>query len=323
MPFGEYKDFDECVSKNSDKDNPQAYCGYIKNQVEEALKRKEASEAIKKATEIDPNLLTPKKQETEPITLQSTQGEVSEDSEIKTNDKYGKLDGDKYSKNEDTVKDEKREEQQGQATEQDDLEQAQQEKEDAYSRVNEPNEEEEDKVEYEGENYKLFKISKEVLNGNVIEYNNKFYTPLRLKEKIGEADIDYQGTVYRPRTHNLIEYNNRIYEAVNPHTDAEPPQDQALGDKDNVDDARPLELPAEEEISVSGPPAGTEPTVLEDELKQTGENIVVKTRKGYKKLRVYEVDTSSNKLENLKNRGFTKDDKKNDKKDDKETKKKA
>ena len=89
MPFGEYKDFDECVSKNSDKDDPKAYCGYIKNQVEEALKRKEASEAIKKATEIDPNLMTPKKQETEPITNQSPQGEVDPDSEIKTNDKYG------------------------------------------------------------------------------------------------------------------------------------------------------------------------------------------------------------------------------------------
>ena len=76
-----------------------------------------------------------------------------------------------------------------------------------------------------------------------------------------------------------------------------------------MDDAKPQELEAEEEGGmVSGPPVGTEPTILEDDLKQTGENIVVKTRKGYRKLRVYEVDTSSNKLENLKNRGIKKDE---------------
>jgi len=271
----------------------------------------------RKQNEVDPNLLTPKKQETEPITLQSTQGEVSEDSEIKTNDKYGKLDGDKSAKNEDEVKDEKREEQQGQATEQDEDEEPtwvddNPPKGVTPEPVEEPEEAEEPEpeVELEGESYRLLKINESILKGNVIEYNNKFYTPLRLKEKIGEADIDYQGTVYRPRTHNLIEYNNRIYEAVNTFTNTEPPQDQALGGKVNVDDAKPQELEAEEEggPTVSGPPAGTEPTILEDDLKQTGENIVVKTRKGYRKLRVYEVDTSSNKLENLKNRGMKKDE---------------
>lgn len=34
MPFGEYKDFDECVAKNSDKTNPAAYCGKIKAEIE-------------------------------------------------------------------------------------------------------------------------------------------------------------------------------------------------------------------------------------------------------------------------------------------------
>lgn len=33
-PFAGYKDFDDCVSKNSDKDDPQAYCGTIKSQAE-------------------------------------------------------------------------------------------------------------------------------------------------------------------------------------------------------------------------------------------------------------------------------------------------
>jgi len=35
MPFGGYKDFKECVSKNSDKSNPQAYCGEIKKRTED------------------------------------------------------------------------------------------------------------------------------------------------------------------------------------------------------------------------------------------------------------------------------------------------
>ena len=261
MPFAGYDNFAECVSKNSDKSDPDAYCGSIKNQVEETDKR-----FLK---EVDPNLMTPKKQETEPITMQSPQGEA----EDRGDDAYGELDGDKYSKNEDEVKDEKREEQQGQAGEifgttdpadaQDEQDYLEHNDERPYSEFPDKKDEEpaekEDKVELEGENYRLLNISKEVLNGNVIEYANRFYTPLRLKEKIGEADIDYQGTVYRPRTHTLIEYSNRIYEAVNPHTDTEPPQDQALVDKDNVDDARPLELPAEEEGGmVSGPPAGTD-----------------------------------------------------------------
>lgn len=36
-PFAGYKDFDDCVSQNSGKDNPQAYCGYIKHRVEGKL----------------------------------------------------------------------------------------------------------------------------------------------------------------------------------------------------------------------------------------------------------------------------------------------
>ena len=37
-PFAGYKDFDACTSANSDKDNPDAYCGKIKHQVEGAQK---------------------------------------------------------------------------------------------------------------------------------------------------------------------------------------------------------------------------------------------------------------------------------------------
>jgi len=36
MPLAGYKDFDECVRKNSDKEDPKAYCGAIKHKVEES-----------------------------------------------------------------------------------------------------------------------------------------------------------------------------------------------------------------------------------------------------------------------------------------------
>jgi hypothetical protein len=36
MPFGEYKDFEECIAKNSDKENPEAYCAAIKKEAEGA-----------------------------------------------------------------------------------------------------------------------------------------------------------------------------------------------------------------------------------------------------------------------------------------------
>lgn len=34
MPMGQYKNWDDCISKNKDKNNPEAYCGYIKNKIE-------------------------------------------------------------------------------------------------------------------------------------------------------------------------------------------------------------------------------------------------------------------------------------------------
>jgi len=34
MPFGDYDDFDDCVSKNRDKEDPEAYCASIKRKVE-------------------------------------------------------------------------------------------------------------------------------------------------------------------------------------------------------------------------------------------------------------------------------------------------
>lgn len=40
MPFGEYKDFADCVAKNSDKEDPKAYCAAIKRQIEGDVRRK-------------------------------------------------------------------------------------------------------------------------------------------------------------------------------------------------------------------------------------------------------------------------------------------
>lgn len=35
MPFAGYSSFDDCVSKNRDKDDPEAYCGSIKHKTED------------------------------------------------------------------------------------------------------------------------------------------------------------------------------------------------------------------------------------------------------------------------------------------------
>jgi len=37
IPFGEYKNFKDCVSKNQDKDDPDAYCAEIKRMVEKSV----------------------------------------------------------------------------------------------------------------------------------------------------------------------------------------------------------------------------------------------------------------------------------------------
>lgn len=49
MPFADYKDFADCVAKNQDKDNPEAYCGKIKHQVEDS--KSETKFELKEASE--------------------------------------------------------------------------------------------------------------------------------------------------------------------------------------------------------------------------------------------------------------------------------
>lgn len=40
MPFAGYKDFADCVAKNRDKDDPEAYCATIMRKVEDKPKPK-------------------------------------------------------------------------------------------------------------------------------------------------------------------------------------------------------------------------------------------------------------------------------------------
>ncbi len=39
MPFAGYSDFDDCTGENSDKEDPDAYCGSIKHKVEDKMKK--------------------------------------------------------------------------------------------------------------------------------------------------------------------------------------------------------------------------------------------------------------------------------------------
>ena len=39
MPFGDYADMDDCISKNSDKEDPAAYCASIQKQAEKTSKK--------------------------------------------------------------------------------------------------------------------------------------------------------------------------------------------------------------------------------------------------------------------------------------------
>lgn len=52
MPFGSYKNFADCVSKNQDKSNPEAYCGTIQKKAETVLQYGVAIEKFEPFTEL-------------------------------------------------------------------------------------------------------------------------------------------------------------------------------------------------------------------------------------------------------------------------------
>lgn len=206
MPFAGYTDFDDCVAKNSDKGDPKAYCGSIQAKVEEANRiyaKEQSPEQVASLTTPDagdiqteepkdltspptsskeadnPNVDTESPQDqAKPETNSKDQAEpenvteVSPDSEIKTNDKYGKLNGDTSAKNEDELKDEKRDEHQGleyngetyhkvKAIEYED---------EIYIQKDDKEEASEDDLEYEDEIYK--KADEETLE---LENDNDYY----------------------------------------------------------------------------------------------------------------------------------------------------
>lgn len=183
MPFGEYSDFDDCLAKNSDKTDPSAYCGYIKNQVEEALKHKEAKEGIKKATEQTPeqvaSLTTPDAgdvQTEEPKDLTSPQGSSKE----AQNDQAS---GDGETSPADPAQDQAEPE----ANPQDQAKPANEQ------------EDEEDKLEYRGETYHKVKA---------IEYGHDIYVQKDDKEEAGEDDLEYEDEIYKKADEETLELEN-------------------------------------------------------------------------------------------------------------------
>jgi hypothetical protein len=52
-PFADYKDFADCVSKNKDKENPEAYCGSIKHKIEDEVNKSKYDPRIEKYLSID------------------------------------------------------------------------------------------------------------------------------------------------------------------------------------------------------------------------------------------------------------------------------
>lgn len=50
MPFANYTDFADCVSKNQDKDDPEAYCASLEKKTEEP-KPEEPKESLAQALE--------------------------------------------------------------------------------------------------------------------------------------------------------------------------------------------------------------------------------------------------------------------------------
>jgi len=187
MPFGEYSDFDDCLAKNSDKEDPSAYCGYIKNQVEEALKHKEAKEGIKKATEQTPeqvaSLTTPDAgdvQTEEPKDLTSPQGSSKE----AQNDQAS---GDGETSPVDPAQDQAEPE----STDQDQAKPAtEQEDED---------EDEKEKLEYNGETYHKVKA---------IEYDDEIYVQKDDKEEASEDDLEYEDDIYKKADEDTLELEN-------------------------------------------------------------------------------------------------------------------
>lgn len=56
MPFGEYEDFSDCIRKNSDKEDPEAYCAAIKRQIEGKMTKVSATMKVSVEATDGPNV---------------------------------------------------------------------------------------------------------------------------------------------------------------------------------------------------------------------------------------------------------------------------
>jgi len=210
MPFGEYTDFDDCLAKNSDKEDPKAYCGYIKNQVEEALKHKEVKEAISKAVEQDPNanepesLTTPDagdQNEEQVQDLTSPQGSSREaDNDQASGD--GELSP--ADPPQDQAEPEANPQDQAKPNQQNATEDDLPTRDDADYKAPEDEfkdekRDEHQSLEYNGETY--HKV-------NAIEFEDEIYTQKDDKEEAEEDDIEFEDDIYKKADDDTLELEN-------------------------------------------------------------------------------------------------------------------
>jgi hypothetical protein len=229
MPFGDYKDFEDCVSKNSDKSDPNAYCGYIKNQVEEALMKQEAREAVSKATEDqavdDPESLTTPNAGNEPEDttkdLTSPQGSSREaenpqasgrgelsptdpaqdqaEPSANPQDQAEPPNAGHQTATEDDENLDNRSEADYKAPED---EFKDKKRDDHQGQASEQEDDDEDKIEYEGESY--HKVP-------AIEYEEIIYVKRDDDTPAQEEDLDYNGDIYQKADDDVLQLDDDYY----------------------------------------------------------------------------------------------------------------
>jgi len=211
MPFGEYENFDDCVSKNSDKDDPSAYCGYIKNQVEEALKRKEAFEAVRKATEQEPtqvaSLTTPdagnvQTEEPKDLTSPPTSSKEAENDQASGDGELSPADPPQDQAEDPANPQDQAKPNQQNATE-DDL--PTRDDPDYKAPEDEFKDERRDEhqgLEYNGKTYHKVKA---------IEYDDEIYVQKDDKEEASEDDLEYEDDEYRKANEEDLELDDDLY----------------------------------------------------------------------------------------------------------------
>ena len=211
MPFGEYENFDDCLSKNSDKDDPSAYCGYIKHQVEEALKQKEAREAINKATEQTPeqvaSLTTPdagnvQTEEPKDLTSPPTSSKEAENDQASGDGELSPADPPQDQAEPEANPQDQAKPNQQNATE-DDLPT----RDDADYKAPEDEfkderRDEHQELEYNGESYHKVKA---------IEYDDEIYIQKDDKEEASEDDLEYEEDVYKKAGEDTLELDDDYY----------------------------------------------------------------------------------------------------------------